>query len=168
MGLVQIKKDLTNTANICNTFSNDCSTLIKSVEQSTELTINNVYYPCSKLNSTGVQLENILKRTYKDIESGLEILLKQLANEINELETGVKSARKDSKKIKDNAKILYELALFDMSIEGFLEYDFSINKDIKPYLESIKQVQEQSKKIMQSCIYWNTQLIIKRRWDNAS
>ena len=163
MGLVQIKKDLTNTANICNTFSNDCLTLINCVEQSTELTLNNLYYPCSKLNSTGVQLENVLKRTYKDIESGLEVLLKQLASEINELETGVKSARKNSKKIKENAQIIYELALFDMSIEGFLEYDMSIDRDIKPYLESVEQVQEQSKKIMQSCIYWNAQLIVKRR-----
>lgn len=163
MGLMQIKKDLTNTANICNTFSNDCSTLIQCVEQSTELTINNVYYPCSKLNSTGVQLENILKRSYKDIESGLEILLKELTSEINELQTSVKSARKDSKKISSNAKILYELALFDVSIEGFLEYDYSIDRDIKPYLESIKTVQEQCKKVMNDCIYWNNQLIVKRR-----
>lgn len=163
MGLIQIKKDLTNTANICNTFSNDCLTLINSVNQSTELTINNVYYPCSKLNETGVQLENVLKRTYKDIESGLELLLKDLASEINGLQTTVKTARKDSKKIKENAKILYELVLFDISIEGFLEYNYSIDRDIKPYLESIENAQKQSKEIATNCIYWNNQLIIKRR-----
>lgn len=163
MGLIQIKKDLTNTANICNTFSNDCLTLINSVNQSTELTINNVYYPCSKLNETGVQLENVLKRTYKDIESGLELLLKDLASEINGLQTIVKTARKDSKKIRENAKILYELVLFDISIEGFLEYNFSIEKDIKPYLESIENAQKQNKEIATKCIYWDSQLIVKRR-----
>ena len=90
-------------------------------------------------------------------------MLKDLASEINELQTSVKTARKDSKKINANAKILYELVLFDISIEGFLEYDYSIDRDIKPYLESIRAVQEQCKKVMNDCIYWNNQLIVKRR-----
>lgn len=163
MGVIAIKKDLTNVANSLNTIVNDCETVIQTVSQSTDLTINNVYYPCSKLNEDGKQTQQLLKRSYKDIMNGLELLLKDLANELLTLENTLNTARKDSKKIKDNAKILYELVLFDISIEGFLEYDFSIEKNIMPYLVSIEELKKSAKEVQQKCIYWNNQIIIKRR-----
>lgn len=163
MGLIQIKKDLSNLASQLYYVVNDGNTVLKTVSQCTDLTLNSLYYPCSKFNSDGVQVENACKRTSKNIMSGLEILLKDLASEINEFETLLKTARKDSKKVKQNAQIIYELALFDVSIEGFLEYDMSIERDIQPYLESITQVVEKGKRLQQQCNYWNNQLIVKVR-----
>ncbi len=163
MGLIEIKKDLVNLSTQLNTIILDGKSLLIITTRCTDLTLNNLYYPCSKFINDENQIKSYCVHANNDIVTGLEILLKDLAKDIREFETLLNNASNDVKKAKENAKTIYELALLDVSLEGFLEYDMSIEKDINPYLETVKQVVKEGEQLKQKCIYWNSQLIVKKR-----
>lgn len=159
----EIKRDLVNISNGCNNIVNSTNDVINTINGCSNMTVNNCIYPIDKLTQTITQIQPIFNMGFSDIASGLEILLKDLIKEIQEIKEENNKIISLNNTLKPVINELYKLVLLDMEMEGFLEYDLDVETDVKIHVPEYQTYLQKIKQLATHCIYWNNQIIVKVR-----
>lgn len=159
----EIKRDLVNISNGCNNIVNATNNVINTINGCSNMTVNSCIYPIDKLTQTITQIQPIFNKGFSDIASGLEILLKDLIKEIQEIKEENNKIISLNKTLKPVINELYKLVLLDMEMEGFLEYDLDVETDVKIHVPEYQTYLQKIKQLATHCIYWNNQIIVKVR-----
>lgn len=159
----EIKRDLVNISNGCNNIVNSTNDVINTINGCSNMTVNSCIYPIDKLTQTITQIQPIFNKGFSDIASGLEILLKDLIKEIQEMKEENNKIISLNKTLKPVINELYKLVLLDMEMEGFLEYDLDVETDVKIHVPEYQTYLQKIKQLETHCIYWNNQIIVKVR-----
>lgn len=159
----EIKRDLVNISNGCNNIVNVTNAVINTINGCSNITVNSCIYPIDKLTQTITQIQPIFNKGFSDIASGLEMLLKDLIKEIQEIKEENNKIISLNKTLKPVINELYKLVLLDMEMEGFLEYDLDVETDVKIHVPEYQSYLQKVKQLATHCIYWNNQIIVKVR-----
>lgn len=159
----EIKRDLVNISNGCNNIVNVTNDVINTINGCSNITVNSCIYPIDKLTQTITQIQPIFNTGFSDIASGLEMLLKDLIKEIQEIKEENNKIISLNKTLKPVINELYKLVLLDMEMEGFLEYDLDVETDVKIHVPEYQTYLQKIKQLATHCIYWNNQIIVKVR-----
>lgn len=159
----EIKHDLVNISNGCNNIVNATNSVISTISSCENTTVNSCIYPIDKLTQTITQIQPVFNTGFSDIASGLEILLKDLIKEIQEIKEENNKIISLNNTLKPVINELYKLVLLDMEMEGFLEYDLDVETDVKIHVPEYQTYLQNIKQLATHCIYWNNQIIVKVR-----
>lgn len=159
----EIKRDLVNISNGCNNIVNSTNDVINTINGCSNMTVNSCIYPIDKLTQTITQIQPIFNTGFSDISSGLEMLLKDLIKEIQEMKEENNKIISLNNTLKPVINELYKLVLLDMEMEGFLEYDLDVETDVKIHVPEYQTYSQKIKQLATRCIYWNNQIIVKVR-----
>ena len=159
----EIKSDLSNIANGCNNIVNSTNDVINTINGCSNMTINSCIYPIDKLTQTITQIQPIFETGFNDILTGLEVLLKDLIKEINNIKEENNKIISLNNTLKPVINELYELVLLDMEMEGFFEYNLDVETDVKIHVPEYIAYLQKIKQLATHCIYWNKQIIVKVR-----
>lgn len=159
----EIKRDLVNISNGCNNIVNSTNDVINTINGCSNITVNSCIYPIDKLTQTITQIQPIFNTGFSDIASGLEMLLKDLIKEIQEIKEENNKIISLNNTLKPVINELYKLVLLDMEMEGFLKYDLDVETDVKIYVPEYQTYLQKIKQLATHCIYWNNQIIVKVR-----
>lgn len=159
----EIKRDLVSISNGCNNIVNATNDVINTINGCSNMTVNSCIYPIDKLTQTITQIQPIFNTGFSDIASGLEMLLKDLIKEIQEIKEENNKIISLNNTLKPVINELYKLVLLDMEMEGFLEYDLDVETDVKIHVPEYQTYLQKIKQLATHCIYWNNQIIVKVR-----
>lgn len=159
----EIKRDLVNISNGCNNIVNATNSVISTISSCENTTVNSCIYPIDKLTQTITQIQPIFNTGFSDIASGLEILLKDLIKEIQEIKEENNKIISLNNILKPVINELYKLVLLDMEMEGFLEYNLDVETDVKIHVPEYQTYLQNIEQLATHCIYWNNQIIVKVR-----
>ena len=159
----EIKRDLSNIANGCNNIVNSTNNVINTINGCSNMTINSCIYPIDLLTQTIKQIQPIFETGFNDISTGLEVLLKDLIKEINNIKQENQKIISLNNTLKPVINELYELVLLDMEMEGFLEYNLDVETDVKIHIPEYQNYLQKIQHLATHCIYWNNQIIVKVR-----
>lgn len=159
----EIKRDLVNISNGCNNIVNSTNDVINTINGCSNITVNSCIYPIDKLTQTITQIQPIFNTGFSNIASGLEMLLKDLIKEIQEIKEENNKIISLNNTLKPVINELYKLVLLDMEMEGFLEYDLDVETDVKIHVPEYQTYLQKIKQLGTHCIYWNNQIIVKVR-----
>ena len=129
-----------------------CNALIQKLNGVTDGTSNTVTPFVSTLRREIEKLNNLLHKVYIHCSKELHIFFREYNHALANLLKSNKTIKNYLKDLEDVAKSLYQLFVFDCSIEGFLEYELSsadlrkFNEFIVPYKNELTRIQFETQK----------------------
>ena len=112
----EIKRDLVNISNGCNNIVNATNNVINTINGCSNITVNSCIYPIDKLTQTITQIQPIFNTGFSNIASGLEMLLKDLIKEIQEMKEENNKIISLNKTLKPVINELYKLVLEEFNV----------------------------------------------------
>ena len=162
MGVNALKSDLSRIVITVNSFNQSLTSLTNSINNSTGTNVKSIISTANTFLNNLKQVQTILLKTEIEINSTLEILLKDLASDLKGAYNLCNTVIKDIHSIKENANFMLQCALLGTEYLEYVEEVTKIRYDLKDELQSSIYLQKRLGTISNDCKKWNKEIIIKR------
>ena len=165
MGVKQVKNSMYKLNTEISTTLNSLNNLITLLDGVTESTSNLVASPASSLKKNLSMLESDIKFLHYMTVVELHILFREYNILLSKTITDIIKLKTSLIELIVDSKELYVLYMLDLSMEGFLEYNMSV-QDLKKHIPQLNQFRTLLNKLQLATKTNNSKLIIKnnRGW----
>ena len=160
MGVKQVKNSMYKLNTEISTTLNSLNNLITLLDGVTESTSNLVASPASSLKKNLSMLESDIKFLHYMTVVELHILFREYNILLSKTITDIIKLKTSLIELIVDSKELYVLYMLDLSMEGFLEYNMSV-QDLKKHIPQLNQFRTLLNKLQLATKTNNSKLIIK-------